>query len=167
MKDTHSAFRQDYLFREISLYDPLLEREIATRLIGEIRMDSYEITCLDISPQHLAGAYENARSAKVIDTMRFVLGDATRRESYRDIDAKIIITNPPYGMRSHRLEKIDRFYTDLLETLKNLYRGSKLVLITASTKQFEEASQRAGVEIRTSRDVMHGGLWAKIYSLKL
>ncbi|MEM1610802.1 MAG: tRNA (guanine(6)-N2)-methyltransferase, partial [Sulfolobales archaeon] len=103
-------FRQDYLFRKLPLYDPLLEREIATKLIGEIRMDSYKITCLDISPQHLAGAYENARSAKVIDTIKFVLGDATRRESYKDIDAEVIVTNPPYGMRSHRLEKIDKFY---------------------------------------------------------
>jgi 23S rRNA G2445 N2-methylase RlmL len=115
-------------------------------------MDSNRITCLDISSQHLAGARENARSAKVIDTIKFILGDATRRETYIDIDTEIIVTNLPYGMRSHRLEKIDKFYIDLLKTLKDLYRGSKLVLITASTKQFEKASQRTDVEITASRE---------------
>ena len=160
-------FRQDYLFRNLSIYDPFTEREVATELISKIRGDRYEITCLDISPQHLEGARENTRSAKAEDTIRFVLGDATRRETYADIRAETIVTNPPYGMRSHRIEKIKDFYETLLKTLRDLYKGSRVVLITASMKQFEEASAKAGVEILASREVMHGGLRAKIYTLRL
>jgi len=77
------------------------------------------------------------------------------------------VTNPPYGVRSHRLKAIEPFYVSVLKTLSDLYRGVKLVLITAATRQFESAAQRVGVKVESSRRVMHGGLHAKIYEVAL
>lgn len=160
-------FRQDYMFRSLTLHDPLLEREIAESLVNSARRDLFDIYCMDISPKHLRGAIENARSALVDDTIRFLQRDATRAESHLDLSADLIITNPPYGIRSHNLKKIEQFYISLLNTLYKHYTGSKLVIITASTKQFEEAVQRAGLGVEHCRTVLHGGLKTKIYRLSL
>jgi 23S rRNA G2445 N2-methylase RlmL len=70
-------------------------------------------------------------------------------------------------MRSHNLKKIKDFYKVLLKTLRNVYSGVRTVLITASVNQFEEAAADAEVSIIHSRKVVHGGLPAKIYVIKL
>ncbi|MEM4561695.1 MAG: tRNA (guanine(6)-N2)-methyltransferase, partial [Desulfurococcaceae archaeon] len=161
------VFRRDYLFRNLKLYDPALEANIAEKLIQTSRRDIYEIYCMDISSKHLRGALENARSALVDDTIKFLLGDATRKESYKGINASLVVTNPPYGIRSHRIEKIDEFYESFAKVLADVFPGARLVLITASVKQFEQATEKVGLEIEHQRTVMHGGLTTRIYKVKL
>jgi tRNA (guanine6-N2)-methyltransferase len=162
-----SMFRDEYNFKKLPIYDPEEDREVLEELMSRVSWDRYEITCIDISPKSIEGAKLNAESAKVVDTIRFILGDSTRYETYRDVKADLIVTNPPYGMRSHRLKVIEPFYVSVLKTLSDLYRGVKLVLITAATRQFESAAQRVGVKVESSRRVMHGGLHAKIYEVAL
>ncbi|MEM3346270.1 MAG: tRNA (guanine(6)-N2)-methyltransferase [Desulfurococcaceae archaeon] len=161
------VFRRDYLFRNLKLYDPALETNIAEKLIQTSRRDIYEIYCMDISSKHLRGALENARSALVDDTIKFLLGDATRKESYKGINASLVVTNPPYGIRSHRIEKIGEFYESFAKVLADVFPGARLVLITASVKQFEQAAEKVGLEIEHQRTVMHGGLTTRIYKVKL
>jgi len=161
------VFRRDYLFRNLKLYDPALETNIAEKLIQTSRRDIYEIYCMDISSKHLRGALENARSALVDDTIKFLLGDATRKESYKGINASLVVTNPPYGIRFHRIEKIGEFYESFAKVLADVFPGARLVLITASVKQFEQATEKVGLEIEHQRIVMHGGLTTRIYKVKL
>ncbi|MEM1879872.1 MAG: tRNA (guanine(6)-N2)-methyltransferase, partial [Desulfurococcaceae archaeon] len=161
------VFRRDYLFRNLKLYDPALEANIAEKLIQTSRRDIYEIYCMDISSKHLRGALENARSALVDDTIKFLLGDATRKESYKGINASLVVTNPPYGIRSHRIEKIDEFYESFAKVLADVFPGARLVLITASVKRFEQSTEKVGLEIEHQRTVMHGGLTTRIYKVKL
>jgi len=160
-------FRRDYYFTKLPLHDPEVEEAVRARLLESINRDTYSITCVEISPKHVEGALVNLKSALVEDTVRVVNKDSTRAETYRDISAELIVTNPPYGMRSHNLKKIGLFYETLLRVLSDIYSGVRVVLITASTRQLEEAAVKAGVETLHSRRVMHGGLPAKIYILKL
>ncbi len=162
-----SMFRRDYYFRRLPLHDESLEKSVEEDLLSSANRDLYNISCVDISREHIHGAQLNARSALVDDTIRFFVRDSTRRESFEDIEAKLIVTNPPYGMRSHNLKKIESFYEALLRTLRDAYGGVRVVLITASTRQLESAANKAGVEIAHSRRVMHGGLAAKIYVMKI
>jgi len=53
-----------------------------------------------------------------------------------------------------------------LKTWRDRYPGIKAVVITASTKQFENAVLATNVEIKSTRFVMHGGLPARIYLVK-
>lgn len=160
-------FRQGYAYRKLPLHDPTTEREEALKLLERIDPSIYEIYCMEISPKHLKGAVENARSARVLDTINFLNRDSTIVESHRGLNVKLIVTNPPYGIRSHNLKKIGSFYESLLRTLREVYSGVKLVTITASTSQFERACEKLGINLEHSRRVMHGGLPAKIYSLIL
>ena len=160
-------FREDYLFYKLLVHDPHLEREVREKIFSEVNYGKYQIFCMEISPKHVKGAVENVKSAKVADTVEIIPGDATREESYRGIDPELVVTNPPYGVRSHNLKRIESFYQVFLSVLRNLYSGRVLVLITASTRQFESAANRVGVYIRTSRTVAHGGLQSRIYTLRL
>jgi len=160
-------FRYGYTYRKLPLHDPATEREEALKLLERVDPSVYEICCMEISPKHLKGAVENAKSARVLNTISFLNRDSTRVESHRELNVELIVTNPPYGMRSHNLKKIGLFYESLLKTLREVYSGVRLVAITASMSQFEEACEKLGIKLEHSRRVMHGGLPAKIYSLVL
>jgi tRNA (guanine6-N2)-methyltransferase len=162
-----SLFRKDYLFRNLKFHDPSFEESVSRALLERVNEGFYSIYCMDISPKHLAGAIRNAESARVRDTITFLLRDATRAESYKDVNAELVVTNPPYGIRSHRLKKIGEFYKLLLRALRDSYSGGIVVAITSSTKQLEEAAESTGVGILHSRRIMHGKLPVKIYKLKL
>jgi tRNA (guanine6-N2)-methyltransferase len=160
-------FRSDYLFRGLGIHDPQLEEEVRGRLLERANDGVYPIACVDVSPKHLRGAEANAENARVRDTIVFRLGDSTRPETYAGLDAELVVTNPPYGIRSHRLEKIGVFYESLLRTLRDVYPGRLLVAITSSTRQLADAVARAGAEVVGSRRVMHGKLQAQIYKIRL
>jgi tRNA (guanine6-N2)-methyltransferase len=160
-------FRRDYYFTKLPLHDPAVESAARERLLSSVNRDKYEITCIEISPKHVEGALANLKSARVEDTVRALNRDSTRSETYKDVNAKLVVTNPPYGMRSHSLKKIGLFYETLLRVLRDAYSGIRVVLITASTRQLEEAAAKTDVTILHSRRVMHGGLPAKIYVLRL
>jgi tRNA (guanine6-N2)-methyltransferase len=160
-------FRKDYYFVKLPIHDVGVDTVVKEKLLSSIDRCVYDITCIDISPKHVDGAKVNVKSALVDDTVRILNRDSTRVESFKDVNAELIVTNPPYGMRSHNLKKIKDFYKVLLKTLRNVYSGVKTVLITASVNQFEEAATDAEVSIIHSRKVVHGGLPAKIYVIKL
>jgi len=160
-------FRKDYYFTKLPLHDPKIESAVRARLLESINKDKYEITCVEISPKHVKGALINLKNALVEDTIKVLNRDSTRTETYRDIKTELIVTNPPYGMRTHNLKKISLFYETLLRVLREVYSGVKAVLITASIRQLEAATTKIGITTLHSRKVMHGGLPAKIYVLKL
>lgn len=160
-------FRKDYYFTKLPLHNPEIESAVRVRLLESINKNNYDITCVEISPKHFEGALVNIKNALVADTVKVFNRDSTRVETYRDIRAELIVTNPPYGMRSHNLKKISLFYETILRTLREVYSGVRVVLITASTKQLEEVVAKKGIITLHARKVMHGGLPAKIYVLKL
>lgn len=160
-------FRHDFLLRNLKVHNASLEEGIVSELLSTMNNELYEIYCMDVSPKHLEGAMINARSARVGDTIRFLLRDSTRKESHCDVKADLVVTNPPYGIRSHRLKKIGEFYETLLRVLADSYKGKRLVIITASTRQLEEAASKVGLTLEHSRHVMHGGLPTKIYVYRL
>ena len=160
-------FRRDYHLPKLPFHDPGTESAVREKLLEAASGDLYEITGIEISPKHAEGARTNLKTALVEDTVRVLNGDCTRLEIHRDLSAELLVTNPPYGMRSHSLRKIGAFYETALRVLREVHHGAKAVFITASTKPFEEAAARVEVATLHSRRVMHGGLPAKIYVLKL
>lgn len=162
-----SMFREDYAFKKLIFYDKTDEGKITSMLEKRVNHNTYEIYSMDISEKHIKGAIKNAESAKVIDTVKFVIGDALNKNSYAKINPKIIATNPPYGIRSCNIKKIEEFYKKFLKNLVDLYSGTKLIVITSSIEQFTKAIQFAGAKILHKRMVKHGALPAGIFLLVL
>jgi len=156
-------FRNEFAFRKLPIHDEYLEAEVAEEVLEGVLFDSFRVTGIDISPKSLEGAKKNLRSGLVDDTVRLLWGDAARTETYEGVEASVIITNPPYGMRSHNIKKIPSFYRDFLKVVSDLYPGATLVAITASHKAFEDALNAASASVIRRLSVMHGGLNAVIF----
>lgn len=88
-----------------------------------------EIYGMDKFKKHVNGAIRNAESAGVKDTINFFQGDATLKK----LEADIIITNPPYGLRIGSKRILKDLYSKFVE---NLF-ADKIVVITAEYKIFE------------------------------
>lgn len=162
-----SMFRKDYAFRKLIFYNKNHEEEISSILENQVNYKSYEIYSMDISEKHINGAIKNAESAKVSDTIKFIIGDALNPKSYSIINPKLIATNPPYGIRSWNLKKIDESYTKFLKNLVNIYSGIKMITITSSIEQFRRAIYNANAKIIHERMVKHGSLLAGVFLIQL
>ena len=165
-----AMFRQDYAYRKLKLYDRNLEREIITDLISrmELPIDT-RMYCIDISPKHLAGAQLNTASANTDWITTLIRGDSTLTKTYSQVDADIryASVNPPYGIRFHNPKKLPTFYREFLSAFFRRFPSAKLALITAATKVLESVANAIGVRVEESINVMHGGLRAKMYVLRV
>ncbi|MEM0100736.1 MAG: tRNA (guanine(6)-N2)-methyltransferase [Candidatus Methanomethylicaceae archaeon] len=162
-----SMFRENYAFKKLIFYNKIDEERILSIIEKRINHNIYEIYSMDISEKHIKGAIKNAESAKVIDTIKFIIGDALNKNSYSKINPKIIATNPPYGIRSWNIKKIEELYKKFLKNLVDLYSGVKLIVITSSSEQFMRAAQSVEAKILHKRIVKHGNLIASIFLIML
>ncbi|MEM1753058.1 MAG: hypothetical protein QXW21_02080, partial [Candidatus Methanomethylicaceae archaeon] len=160
-----SMFRENYAFKKLIFYNKIDEERILSIIEKRINHNIYEIYSMDISEKHIKGAIKNAESAKVIDTIKFIIGDALNKNSYSKINPKIIATNPPYGIRSWNIKKIEELYKKFLKNLVDLYSGVKLIAITC--EQFMRAAQSVEAKILHKRIVKHGNLIASIFLIML
>ena len=160
-------FRSDFTFRKLLIHDEWLEAEVAEELLEKTLFTQHVVTGIDVSPKALEGAMKNLRAGFVDDTIKLLVGDAARTKSYEGVPATVIVTNPPYGMRSHNIKKIPKFYKEFLRILSDLYPGATLVAITASHKALEEALNTVSASVLRKLDVMHGGLNAVIFVARI
>jgi len=123
----------------------------------------YSITAIDISPRHLKGAHLNALSAGVHDTIRFIKGDARFLEKYMDIQPRVVVVNPPYGIKLTRMKHVPILYRDFLKSLKKVTERACLVVITAATRVFREACKEAEISIVERRLILHGALQTTVF----
>ncbi len=162
-------FRYDYGYRKLRLYDKYVEDYVAEELMHSIRVGNERAFCIDISPKHIEGAKLNALSGRVLDAVNFIIGDSTRSETFKETSHNVsyIALNPPYGMRFHNPKKIPQFYETFVKTIKEQFSGAYMALITGSPNAMEQALSKYDVKIARSFWVMHGGIRAKIYLVKL
>ena len=160
-------FRRDLAFTKLMLYDRhrhLMEIERALSLVSR---DQFPIIGFDISPKHIDGAKANAASAGVEDTISFKVRDATKDDSYNDLNAKFIVVNPPYGIRQSRPKIIRDMYVKMLKAISDRLSGSNLILITGAPRLFEEALNAVECELLELRKVKHGDLPATVYKVRV
>jgi len=126
-----------------------------------------EVFCIDISPKHLHGAIINAISAGAYRKIRFILGDVRKLSEIVSTQADLIITNPPYGIRLFRREKLKDLYHGFLSSaLKILSSKGRVVVITSEHSLLKEVATELGYSILLERECMHGNLKVKIMMFK-
>ncbi|MDI9619445.1 MAG: tRNA (guanine(6)-N2)-methyltransferase [Candidatus Nezhaarchaeota archaeon] len=160
-------FRKRMAFTNLLLYDPNVHGEELEMALEESNKALFGIYGFDISPKHIKGALLNAASAGVEDTVEFAVRDSTNDESYRGLEAKYIVVNPPYGIRQYRQKALKDLYTRFLRAVSLRLSGSILVLATGAPEVLEEALNRIGYNMVVSREIKHGNLPVKIYRVTL
>ncbi|MEM2281108.1 MAG: tRNA (guanine(6)-N2)-methyltransferase [Candidatus Bathyarchaeia archaeon] len=159
--------REDFTFFKLKI----CSREEFERLKAETQArelkNQFTIYAMEKFTGHILGGIENAKKAGVYETINFKVGDATKVEDYPDINFDLIVVNPPYGLRANPKEGVRKLYEKFLQALKKKFAGSTLVLITAASKRFMEASENVGVTIMDERRVWHGELLTSIFTCQI
>lgn len=162
------VYRRSFAFEKFRFLDLEAYRELRSRLLGEVDRTIYPILGFDTSPRSLEGAARNADSAGVSDTVKFTLSDALNPRSYRGLEVKRIVVNPPYGLRAGpSLRKIKTFYRKFLEAVSENLSDLTLTVITGSPSQFREAVEELGLTHLWARQVMHGRLQTVVYHIEV
>ncbi len=156
-------FRRDFAFKRLLFFDEYLYKNELEKAIKESNNEFFNIYAFDISKKHIEGAILNSKSANVYDTINFSIRDATKKESYKGIDIKYIVLNPPYGIRQSRIKAIEKLYREFFSVIKDLFSGITIVLITSTYKIIEKLD----INYIEVRNVKHGDLPTKIYKIKI
>ena len=153
----------DFAFLRLALADEgefLARREEA---LSEVLDEEFNIMGMDKFRPYLEGAIRNARSAGVADTIRFLVGDATRLTDYLSgQEPTHVVVNPPYGVRM-RLRGLRRLYKAFLSSLRSASSSCRLVVITSARGTFKRAAGAVGVEVLEEKKILHGELRASIF----
>ncbi len=160
-------FRKDLAFTRLALHDPKAHREELERALEGANREVYEVYGFDVSPKHVAGARLNALSAGVHDTISFDVRDATKRDTYRGLDVRHVVVNPPYGIRQSRPKAVRELYAKLLRVLSDELSGTTLTIIVGPWRAFEGALEGSDCDVLEVRDVRHGDLPAKVYKARV
>ncbi|WP_456372742.1 tRNA (guanine(6)-N2)-methyltransferase [Methanocaldococcus sp.] len=154
-----------YGFIFVNMFGEDLLNEVKKEVVEN--RNNYNIIGLDKNQKYLEGAKENAKSAGVLDTIKFICGDATKLQDLFD-SVDVIIVNPPYGIRMGSKRMVKKLYNEFLMSAKNIMHGnSRLIVITGEDRLFKEAVIKSNLEIKEKFNVMFGGLMTKVFYLTL
>ena len=148
---------RSFLFERSGIIDAEVVRNVKEELLSEVRDTRIRATGVEKYGKHVAGARKNAESAGVEDTVTFKVGDASKI----DVDADIIVTNPPYGQRIARPKVVSELYYKFAESAaeRNI---PKITTVTSRWKWMEDALQQAGYKIKKNFFVLYGKLHTRV-----
>lgn len=162
--------RNDFSFLKLKICSrEEFENLRSEMLLGELKQSekSFSIYAMEKFAKHIQGGIENAKKAEVYERICFQKGDATCAEDYPNVDFDLIVVNPPYGLRTSLKEGASKLYELFLHAIRVRFPGATLVLITAASKRFKEAAEKAGLTVMNERKVWHGELLTSIFTCKV
>ncbi len=158
-----SRYRRGYMYRKFPLYSP---DEEAGALSSYKPRKRYVVPwCTDISHKSVYIAIRNLLSAGIEQRVTLGIWDAEDPLLYELSEADAVITNPPYGIRSHNPRKIPAFYRGFVRAARD--GGiSTIVCITPRVRDMIGAVRDSEGVVEGIIHVMHGGLRAGILKIR-
>ncbi|GBC98166.1 Ribosomal RNA large subunit methyltransferase K/L [bacterium HR17] len=122
----------------------------------------------DISPKHLRGAQQNAERALVTDTTQWrVLDVADLPQVFVKGSVQVIVTNPPFGVRSGSPQRAREAHRQLMAGADAvLSDDGRLVVITHHPEWLETMAPVVGLTVTQRYEVLHGDLPAAILVMR-
>lgn len=136
-------YRESFAFEKWPDFNQELFEEIYNDDSGE-REFAYKIFGGDISPEAIAIARKNIKSAHVEDMIEVECKSVT--EWIDNAPEGVLVTNPPYGERL-RPDNINLLYKNIGSTLKNYFQGWHAWIIGYKDEQFAEIGLKPSVKI--------------------
>jgi len=153
-------YRKQFAFTKLPMFTYVDMDDLKSKFMSLANTSYYPIEGIDISPYHLEGAIMNAMSAGVDDTIVFKVGDARKLRDYIDFEPRVIVTNPPYGIRMHH-RNLQKLYHDFIFSVKEI-PDVTIVVITAASREMRQIVSKADLELVHARKVLHGKLNSEI-----
>lgn len=136
-------YREHFAFEKWQDFDQELFEEIYNDDSAE-REFAYKIYGGDISPEAVAIARKNIKSARVEDMVDLQCKSVT--EWTDNAPEGVLVTNPPYGERL-RPDNINLLYRSIGSTLKTYFQGWHAWIIGFKDEQFAEIALKPSIKI--------------------
>jgi tRNA (guanine6-N2)-methyltransferase len=156
--------RESFQFQKLKFFDGSEWKRVRKKAERNINWKKYDILGLEKFRKHVEGAKLNAKKAGVADTITFKQYDATKLHTL-DFSQKIIVTNPPYGLRIGSMKKIKELYSGFAESVRKT-GIEKLVILTARYDLMSECLKKQGFALTKVMDTMYGNLPARVMIAK-
>ncbi|NNG02016.1 MAG: class I SAM-dependent RNA methyltransferase [Desulfobacteraceae bacterium] len=154
-------FRKRFGFEALADYDRDLWARTKARIDSGIRaLPEGLIGGSDITPGAVAAARVNCRKFKSGDRIELNLSDYRR---LGEIQNKVIITNPPYGIRMGNAREMDRFYKNLGDFLKKQCKGSTAYVYFGDRVLIKQM----GLKASWKRPLQTGGLDGRLVKYEM
>ncbi len=147
-------YRESFAFEKWPDFDQDLFEEIYNDDSAE-RDFAYKIYGGDISPEAVAIARKNVKSARVEDMVELCCKSVA--DWTDNAPEGILVTNPPYGERL-KPENINMLYRTIGTTLKNYFQGWHAWIIGFRDEQFAEIGLKPSVKIPLHNGSLECGL---------
>jgi 23S rRNA G2445 N2-methylase RlmL len=160
-KLTHT--RREYRYRGFVDFDPAAEESSVpskptippfTSILGS-----------EINSVHLKGCRKNLQTAGVQDAS-VVLGDCTKTVLPRRAD--VIVTNPPFGVRGAKLNRMGLLYARFIDNLPNVLKeGGRALVVTSDFEELKRLLARKEIRPDGAARTLHSHLWVEAVAFKL
>jgi putative N6-adenine-specific DNA methylase len=149
--------RRNYRYRGFVDFDPVAEAAAAPARPVVPRFTS--ILGSEINSVHLKGCKRNLESAGVQD-VSVVLGDCTKTVLPRRAD--VLVTNPPFGVRGAKLNRMALLYARFFDNLPNVLKeGGRAVVVTSDFEELKRLLGRKGMRQDGVARTLHSHLWVE------
>jgi putative N6-adenine-specific DNA methylase len=113
----------------------------------------------EINSVHLKGCRKNMMTAGVQD-VSVVLGDCTK--TVLPSRADVLVTNPPFGVRGAKLNRMGLLYARFIDNLPNLLKeGGSAVVVTSDFEELKRLLGRKGIRPYGEARTLHSHLWVE------
>lgn len=152
--------REHFGFMNWKSYNKDLFTKIKKELIAEQKNFTHTFIGNDLSSETIEFAKINAKTANVLNDIKFVVGDFKNLE--HNLESGIIITNPPYDERIKQTN-INDFYKEFGDTLKNNFTGFDAWVLSSNN----EALKHLGLKTSRRLHLYNGPLETRFYNYKM
>ena len=161
LRPTHT--RRTYLYRNFLDFDPSEEERAVPPPNTLPKFNSFVGT--DINSVHIRGCAKNV-SAAGLSKVELRLEDCTRAVIQPRADA--IVTNPPYGVRGSKANRMEELYQRFLANLPNLLKGGgRAVVVTSEGGSLKAMLARRKIVPTATAKTRHSHLWVEAVSFRL
>lgn len=145
-------FRKRFGFERLPDFDPTLFAQVKSEAMAGIRaLPQHLIAGSDISEQSVSAARTNLMGLHFGGNIAVEQMDFTRIPSLED---RVIVTNPPYGIRLDKGKDLRPFYKSLGDFLKQRCRGSRAYIFFGDP----DYSRHIGLKASWKKPLKMGGL---------
>jgi putative N6-adenine-specific DNA methylase len=154
-------FRNRFGFEFLPDFDNAVWKQVKNEADGHIReLPKGLISGSDLSPQAVSATRTNLMG------LHYGNNVSIERSDFRKLPAlenKVIVTNPPYGIRMGKDENLEIFYKDLGDSLKQKCKGSNAFIFFGDRKYIKNI----GLEASWKKPIRAGGLDGRLVKYEL
>lgn len=149
-----------------TVYDPFCGAGTII-ITAAVMFNAKKVLGSDLSGKAVDWTIQNANIAGISKNRIAVFRSNISQVKLQDESASLIITNPPYGIRSESHETNIKTYENFLnKSINILERGGKLVCITQEKELFLQNARKSGFEITEQINIAQSGLFLTIFIAK-